>query len=94
MSKNENDNESTLLGQALLDTIKLAVREEVRSAFREARYGEDRLISIEEAAKILAVSKDWLYRNTTRLPFTRRVGKHVGFSFKGLQRWVDTRRIS
>jgi hypothetical protein len=71
-----------LLGEALLETIRLAVREEVRLAFREAKYGEDRLLNVEEVSKILSVPKSWLYGHASSLPFTRRLGKHLASRFK------------
>lgn len=81
-----------LLGEALLETIRLAVREEVRMAFLEVRHGEDRLLNVDEVSKILSVPKSWLYGHASSLPFTRRLGKHLRFSFQGLQRWVETRK--
>src|SRR5215831_4835245 len=45
----------------------------------------DALLTVEEAAKRLSVSKDWLYRNAGRLPFTVRLGKkHLRFRSVGI----------
>lgn len=53
---------------------------------------KDRLLTVIEAAEILGVSKEWLYRRAGRLPFTRRVGESlVRFSEIGLRRWAATR---
>jgi excisionase family DNA binding protein len=48
----------------------------------------DPLLTIEEAAARLGVSEDWLYRRTKSLPFVVRVGRHVRFSAKAIDRYV------
>ncbi len=45
----------------------------------------DRLLTAEEAAPILNVSPATLYRKADRLPFSRREGRLVRFSARGLQ---------
>jgi len=40
-----------------------------------------------EAARRLGLSRDYLYRNAKKLPFTVRIGARVLFSAKGLERW-------
>jgi excisionase family DNA binding protein len=47
----------------------------------------DENLSIEEAARRLGVSKDYLYRHAKKLPFTRRIGRRLLFSARGLERW-------
>jgi hypothetical protein len=44
----------------------------------------DELIDISEAAAKLKMSKDWLYRNHTRLSFARKVGSRLLFSSAGI----------
>ncbi len=53
---------------------------------------EDRLLTVAETAKTLGVSRDWLYRRASTLPFTVRLGAQVRFSGQGLARWMKTRR--
>ena len=48
----------------------------------------DRLLGVEEAAKRLGISKDYLYRNRNRLPFTRRLGRSLRFSEQGIDRYL------
>ena len=49
----------------------------------------DRLLTCEEAAGVLGATKDWVYRNSGRLPFTVRPGPGLlRFSAAGLQRWM------
>lgn len=51
----------------------------------------DSLLTISEAAERLSVSKDWLYRRSRRLPFAVRVGRHVRFSARGIERYIRQR---
>ena len=90
----ESSNPSSLLGQALLDAIRRAVREEIQTVERNGNGHEDRLLDAEEAAKILSVSEDWLYRNARKLPFTRKLGpKMLRFSHEGIVKWLATRKL-
>ncbi len=49
----------------------------------------DSLISIEEAARRLGVSKDYIYRNHSRFDFARREGRRLLFSAKGIDEYID-----
>ena len=56
------------------------------------RDPEDHLLTVEEAASILRVTTDWLYRHASKLPFTRRPGPgQVRFSNRGLQEYLRRR---
>jgi hypothetical protein len=83
----EVDKPSELLGEALLNAIRLAVREEIREALIQGGFSfDDRLLHTEQASKVLQVSPDWLYRNSHKLPFTRGLGpKALRFSYRGIQ---------
>jgi excisionase family DNA binding protein len=77
-----------VLETALSDLVRQAVRAEVQDIMRSIR-DEDRLLTIEEVAERLSVSKDWVYRNGRRLSFTRKLGpKLIRFSETGLQKWL------
>ena len=52
----------------------------------------DKNISVEEAAGRLGVSKDWLYKNASKLPFAVRIGRRLLFSNRGLERWNHQRQ--
>ena len=53
---------------------------------------DDRLLVITDAASRLGVSKDWLYRNSGRLPFTVRLSERaLRYSAKGIDRWIVSR---
>lgn len=50
---------------------------------------EDRLIDVEEAAKILCTSEDWLYRSWTKLPFAVKLSKkQLRFREQGIYEWL------
>ena len=47
---------------------------------------------ITDAAARLGLSKDWLYRNSGRLPFPMRLPeKALRYSAKGIDRWIASR---
>ena len=80
------------LDEALAAVLKPIVKEAVQEAMNGHREG-DRLLDAEEAANILSVSPDWLYRHATRLPFTRKLAPRVlRFSYQGIQKDLDTRK--
>jgi predicted DNA-binding transcriptional regulator AlpA len=65
------------------------VREEIREALIQGGFSFDDRLLAEEASKVLQVSPDWLYRNSRKLPFTRRLGpKALRFSYRGIQTWI------
>jgi predicted DNA-binding transcriptional regulator AlpA len=82
-------------GDALLDAIRQIVREEVKAAGTKHESNEDRLLTADEAAEMLAVSSDWLYRHAKKLPFTRKLGpKMLRFSHRGLAKWSESRKLN
>ena len=83
------DKTSELLGEAIVNAIRLAVHEEIREALMQDGFSFDDRLLAEEAFKVLQVSPDWLYRNFRKLPFTRRLGpKALRFSYRGIQTWI------
>jgi predicted DNA-binding transcriptional regulator AlpA len=89
-------NPPAILGQVLLDAIRQAVREEIEAAhFQNGTHDGDRLLDAEDAAKLLCISEDWLYRNAKKLPFTRKLGpKMLRFSALGIQKYLATRKTA
>lgn len=54
---------------------------------------DDALLTVEQAALILSVTTDWLYRHASRLPFTVRPGAgQVRFSRTGIQEYLKAQR--
>lgn len=51
---------------------------------------EDRLLNIEEAAKRLNVSEDWLYHRWKKLPFAVKLSKKLlRFSAQGIDEYIQ-----
>lgn len=63
----------------------------VTAAQDDDNEAENQLLTIEQAAARLGVSKDWLYRRTSKLQFVVRVGRHVRFSSSGIDRYIRNR---
>jgi predicted DNA-binding transcriptional regulator AlpA len=63
----------------------------LRMSMPETRSDADRLLTVDEAAAILAKTPDWLYRHADRLPFTVREGRLLRFSQSGIQRYIRAR---
>lgn len=76
---------------ALLDTMLLARLLSAPNGQTGHPAPGDRRLSVEEAAVKLNVSKDYLYRNAPTLPFTIRIGRGVGFSEQGIEKWMRRR---
>ena len=77
---------------ALESLLRRILREEIVSLKADLSV-EDRLLEAEQAAKLLSVSEDWLYRHAKLLPFTRKLGpKMLRFSALGIQKYLATKR--
>jgi predicted DNA-binding transcriptional regulator AlpA len=48
----------------------------------------DRQLEVDEAAKLLGMSEDYLYRHHQGFPFTRREGRRLLFSLLGIQKYI------
>jgi predicted DNA-binding transcriptional regulator AlpA len=90
----EHQDPSTLLRTVLIDAIGEAVRAELHN-FGAQPHTEDRLLDAESAAQLLSVSIEWLYHNSRKLPFTRKLGpKMLRFSYLGIQKYLACRIAS
>ena len=88
MPETNADTSHSVLENALSELLRQAVRAEVQEILKLTRH-EDRLLTIDQVAQRLSVSKDWVYRNGRRLTFTKKLGpKLVRFSEAGLQKWL------
>jgi predicted DNA-binding transcriptional regulator AlpA len=55
----------------------------------------DRLLTADEVAEALGVTRRWVQRRARRLPFARRLSEHaVRYSESGLRRWMENRRVA
>jgi len=66
----------------------------MRATSEEERESADRLLTAEQVATILGVTKRWVERRARRLPFARRLSAHaVRYSEAGLRRWMANRQM-
>ncbi len=88
------NDEKFLLNDVLKALIEPIIRDAVIKAINQ-ETDEDRLLDAEEAAKLLSVSQDWLYRNNKKLLFTRKLGrKMLRFSYQGILKYLQTTKLS
>lgn len=80
--------------EPFFDAVRQIVREELRESLKgDPASGSDRLFTAEQASDLLAVSPDWLYRNSRKLPFSRKLGaKMLRFSGEGIQKYLSSKR--
>ena len=57
----------------------------------ESATTQDTLLTVAQAAERLGVSKDWLFRRSRTLPFVVRLGRHLRFSNRGIDRYLRNR---
>ncbi|HXG50993.1 MAG TPA: helix-turn-helix domain-containing protein [candidate division Zixibacteria bacterium] len=70
------------------EEIRRIVREEIQAAMNG---GAERLLTAEEAAKLIGCSPDYLYRRAKSLPFVRRIGRMVRFSQRGILAYLEAK---
>jgi hypothetical protein len=78
----------------LLDQIREVVREEIAAALSNGNAQErGDYLTPEQAAKIMGVEMNWLYRHRKKLPFAHGASKKVlRFDEVGLRRWITSRK--
>lgn len=64
----------------------------VRMLTPEPEAREDRLLTAEQAAERLGCSKQYLYVNSRKFKFTRRVGSLLRFSSNGLDAYLKQKK--
>lgn len=77
--------------------VALGMLERVRSrltfrALSSSTPATDRLLSVAEAAELLGMAADTLYRRSRSFPFTVRDGRRVRFSRLGIERYIRARQ--
>jgi predicted DNA-binding transcriptional regulator AlpA len=84
------------LAEALTEILKGIVKEAVQEALASnGGAEEDRFLDAKEAARLLSVSEDWLFRYSRKLPFARKLGpKMLRFSYNGIQKYLAARKLS
>jgi len=90
-----------ILGESLRAELKELLREVIReelaggangSAHPPGRDDDDRLANVHEAAEYLSMSKSWLYKNSDRLLFAKKVGGALRFDRRAMRRWLESQR--
>ncbi len=82
--------------QAALSAVQgvLTARLLVTPAVHDSGADAERLLTAEEVAHLLGVTKRWVQRRARRLPFARRISvRSVRYSEAGLRRWMTNRQI-
>jgi predicted DNA-binding transcriptional regulator AlpA len=82
---------SALLSRLAAAQTRLAGRLLELTQLDDHRDNHDRLLDAKQAAERLGVASAWLYRHAGQLPFTTRVGAHLRFSERGLDRFIRSR---
>ena len=57
-----------------------------------AQQDEDILLTVSEAAGLLKMSPDYLYKKSKLLPFSKKIGSSLRFSKRGLHAWLARKR--
>lgn len=85
---------NTLAVTLTVEQLRKLMREELsRVLGDQVQNGSDRLLTADEAAKILNVRKQWLYRHRKQLPFARSLSrKNIKFSEAGLRQWMRAKK--
>ena len=77
---------------ARLDTLlQMRVAMAQNNGQGEHPAGGDRLLDVEEAARKLGKSRDYLYRHAGKYPFTVRDGHSLRFSEQGIEKFIRQR---
>ncbi len=87
--------DATPIVMITVGTLKNLIHEEMEKARGQGgRETGDRLIDREEAMRVLAVSRDFLYRHGKKLGLTRKVGGRLKYSWLALQKYIASRKTS
>jgi predicted DNA-binding transcriptional regulator AlpA len=82
-----------LLLDAFRETIRSVVREELAALNGSHAQEKGDYLTPEQAAKIMGVDTNWLYRHRKTLPFAKGLSKKaLRFDEAGLRRWMQSRK--
>jgi excisionase family DNA binding protein len=84
---------SAMVVQLSTDELRAIVRNEVQAALKSAPK-DDKLLTVEEVCAVLNVNPEWVYHNSRKLPFVRKLGGMLRFSSNGLQRWIESKKFT
>jgi len=90
----ESAKDKSLALQLTVEELSSVVESAVKAAMRSAPKDGDRLLDPAEAAKLLSVSEEYLYRHRKTLPFARKLGPRLlRFSYQGLLKWAEAKKF-
>ena len=76
------------LQKIVIDAVHTAVADS-----HGAPTDKEILLTPEQAAELMGVNRQWLYRHVAKLPFARRISrKTLRFQEAGLRRWIAAKR--
>jgi excisionase family DNA binding protein len=75
-----------LLGE--LEEVRCTAKARLSAPRQVRRVEPDSLLAVGEASRRLGVSRDYLYRHSKDLPFTRRMGRRLLFSSQGIGKHI------
>lgn len=62
-----------------------------KASIAPAAHESESLLTVEETAKAIGMSADWVYRNHRKLPF-RKVGRALRFRLRGIEEYISRRK--
>jgi excisionase family DNA binding protein len=78
--------------EPLLDLLADKIVERLNGSKPPAEVAE-KWLTPAEAAKLMGVNQDWLYRHAKQLPFAKKLSrKALRFNENGLKRWLASRK--
>src|SRR5438270_6817517 len=80
------------LPQFLGDLEQIRVTAMMRFSTHPTTERKDELLNITEASRRLSLSTNFLYHNSNKFAFTRRVGRRLLFSSDGINEFIRARR--
>ena len=92
----EKKSTPSIFSEAFLNELDGMIQRAVeRASNGNGHHDRDHLLDVKAAAKVLSVSKEWLYDHASRLPFTRKLGpKMLRFSYLEMMKWAKTKKPS
>jgi predicted DNA-binding transcriptional regulator AlpA len=80
--------------QAALSALQGSLASRLIGGAPQTSAVEEHLLTAEEVARTLGVTKRWVQRRAVRLPFARKLSEHaIRYSDAGLKRWMANRKL-
>ena len=79
------------LPRLLGDLAEISATASARLSGSVVESRPDELLDVEETARRMGVSKDYLYRHQGKFPFARRIGRKLLFLSSGLDKFLARR---